>query len=306
MSYQQRCARTGTGAAFAPGVDVERGIMDPSGGSTQPRALLPRGRCPRARVTRPTDSRTAPLARAAPSPIAASTPLTASCSEWQAEPTDAANRVGHCRQEGATADARERDMQGVRQPALRIAVEAKPGYSGTARVAHAAGRAANAADRKGPAEPSAANAAAAPIATISRHVLGTGPQAVLLLSAVQHGPDRRAGAHVQRADALWARRTCGRPRSSRSTPSSSTFSGTLPADCAASVCSRMPRSRVQACDLGNRLQRAHLVVGMHHRDQGRVGPQSRGQLVGRRSDRTGRRAAQSASNPDRASGAQAP
>jgi hypothetical protein len=36
----------------------------------------------------------------------------------------------------------------------------------------------------------------------------------------------------------------------------------------------------QACDLGNRLQRAHLVVGVHHRDQGRVGPDRCGQLLG--------------------------
>lgn len=41
-------------------------------------------------VVRPTDNRTAPLARAASMPMAASTPLTASCSEWQADPTDAA------------------------------------------------------------------------------------------------------------------------------------------------------------------------------------------------------------------------
>jgi len=41
-------------------------------------------------VVLPTDRRTAPLARAASMPIAASTPLTASCSVWQADPTDAA------------------------------------------------------------------------------------------------------------------------------------------------------------------------------------------------------------------------
>jgi len=41
-------------------------------------------------VMRPTDSRTAPAAPVASTPIAARTPLTASCSEWHADPTDAA------------------------------------------------------------------------------------------------------------------------------------------------------------------------------------------------------------------------
>ena len=57
---------------------------------------------------------------------------------------------------------------------------------------------------------------------------------------------------------------------SRSTPSARTSTGILPADCTASVCISAPRSCAIARELGDRLNRADLVVGVHHRDERRV------------------------------------
>ena len=54
---------------------------------------------------------------------------------------------------------------------------------------------------------------------------------------------------------------------SRSTPSARTSTGILPTDCTASVCNSAPCSCAIAARSRDRLNRADLVVGVHHRDE---------------------------------------
>ena len=57
---------------------------------------------------------------------------------------------------------------------------------------------------------------------------------------------------------------------SRSTPSARTSTGILPTDCTASVWNSAPCAWAMRGDLRDRLNRADLVVGVHHRDERRV------------------------------------
>ena len=68
---------------------------------------------------------------------------------------------------------------------------------------------------------------------------------------------------------------------SRSTPSARTSTGILPTDCTASVCISAPRSCAILRELGDRLDRADLVVRVHDRDEGGVVGDELAQPIGR-------------------------
>ena len=68
---------------------------------------------------------------------------------------------------------------------------------------------------------------------------------------------------------------------SRSTPSARTSTGILPTDCTASVCISAPCSCAIAASAAIGLNRADLVVGVHHRDERGVGVDRLAQPVGR-------------------------
>ena len=108
-----------------------------------------------------------------------------------------------------------------------------------------------------------------------RHVEGAAADVALLAAAVE-----------QRGRATSSRRSTSAPtpygppslcpvRVSASTPLAAKSTGTAPTACTASVCTGMPWAGGDRDDLLDRLERADLVVGPHHRDQRRPTPGSR-------------------------------
>ena len=65
----------------------------------------------------------------------------------------------------------------------------------------------------------------------------------------------------------------------RSTPSAFTSTGILPAACTPSTWNRTPASRAMRGDLGDGLNRADFVVGVHHGDQRGIGPDGAAHVV---------------------------
>jgi len=113
-----------------------------------------------------------------------------------------------------------------------------------------------------------------------RHVLGAGPQAVLLVGAEQNRFDGSAVSHVERTDALGSIELVAGERQQVDAER---------IDVERDLAGRLGRVGMhqaavgarQPGDLGDRLEGADLVVGVHHRDQCRVRAQRR-RDVGRR------------------------
>ena len=101
------------------------------------------------------------------------------------------------------------------------------------------------------------------------HVLGAGAPARSCLPPVTRLASARAAAHPQRAGALGARRTCAPENDSRSTPSALHVHGNLASRLHRVGVERARRARARRRELGDRLDRACLVVRVHDRDEGR-------------------------------------
>ena len=101
-------------------------------------------------------------------------------------------------------------------------------------------------------------------------VLGAGPASAILRAAVQQRLDRRAAADEQRADSLRRADLVAGDREEVERRRFARRSSTLPNACTASVWKSAPRAFARRRELGDRLNRADLVVHPHHRADRRV------------------------------------
>ena len=126
--------------------------------------------------------------------------------------------------------------------------------------------------------PASRRAAASP--TAPSHVVGAAAPLALLTPAVQQRCHRHALAHHQRADALGAAELVGAHRhevESGCQLRQIEGGGRLHRIGVEHGLGRVPAH--QLCDLVQGLDRAHLVVGRHHRDQRHLGPDNVGHRV---------------------------
>ncbi len=136
---------------------------------------------------------------------------------------------------------------------------------------------------------SATRAAAVPAATVparvqrrreghrSGHVLGPRAAPAFLPAAVDQGFQPGPAAHEQRAAVLSGPPACGRRCSGHQRRVLRVSSGSQPAAWTASVWNGIPLCAGQCGQPGNRLHRAHLVVGVHNADQRRFRPEHGGE-----------------------------
>ena len=113
-----------------------------------------------------------------------------------------------------------------------------------------------------------------------QHVLGAGPAAALVARAVDQRRQRHARRGRRARRPPWARRACARPPTAGPRPARPRRPGSCPRDWAASVCNSAPCAVGDLGQLGDGLDRAHLVVGVHDRHQQRVGRDGRSRSAG--------------------------